>query len=225
MRLPDSWAAALGGQILETPDYDGLRAYLAAEEAEHTVFPPVEERFAAFEHTAFDDVRVVVLGQDPYHGKGQAHGLSFSVRRPRKPPPSLKNIFAELESDVGSGGFVRPAHGDLTAWTDRGVLLLNAVLTVRQKKAGSHRKKGWEPFTDLVIDTLAARERPVAFLLWGKAAQEKAERLGDRHLVLQAPHPSPYSAETGFFGCKHFSQVDAWLKARGEAPMDWSLPE
>ncbi|MCB9675262.1 MAG: uracil-DNA glycosylase [Alphaproteobacteria bacterium] len=220
MRLPQSWAAALGGDPLGGADFDGLRAFLAAEEAEHTVLPPAEERFAAFEHTPFDAVRVVLLGQDPYHGNGQAHGLSFSVKKPRKPPPSLKNIFQELADDVG---FTRPDHGELTAWADRGVLLLNAVLTVRHKKAGSHRKKGWEPFTDAVIDALSAREAPLAFLLWGKAAQEKAERIAERHLVLTAPHPSPYSAETGFFGCKHFSQVNTWLVEQGQAPIDWSL--
>lgn len=219
MQIPTPWQHALGGPILEGPDYEGLRAFLGAEEAEHPVYPPADERFAALAHTPPERVRVVLLGQDPYHGPGQAHGLSFSVKPPRKPPPSLKNIYRELHDDVG---VEPPTHGDLTAWADRGVLLLNTVLTVRHKKAGSHRKKGWERFTDAVIAAVAAGP-PVAFVLWGKAAQEKAEGLDARHLVLQAPHPSPYSADTGFFGSRPFSRIDAWLAERGEPPMDWSL--
>lgn len=212
--LPEDWRTALGD-----PDLSELDAFLAVEQAEDDVFPPMPEVFAAFAHTPFAAVRVVLLGQDPYHGPGQAHGLSFSVRPPTRPPPSLKNVFTELEADLG---VPPPDHGDLTAWADRGVLLLNTVLTVRARKAGSHGKKGWEPFTDHVIRTLSDRRDGLVFLLWGKAAQDKAALVDRaRHLVLESPHPSPYSAGTGFFGSRPFSAIDAWLASRGEAPIDW----
>ena len=222
MRLPPSWVDALGGDLLLEPDYDELRSFLTAEESSHAVYPPPDDRLAAFERTDFEAVRAVILGQDPYHGPGQAHGLCFSVNRPCAPPPSLKNIYKELSADLQ---LPPPTHGDLGPWADRGVLLLNTVLTVRHKAAGSHRKRGWERFTDRVIDTLSSRPEPVAFLLWGRSAHSKAPRIASHHLTLCAPHPSPLSAYRGFFGCGHFGQVNRWLESRGQQPIDWSLPD
>jgi uracil-DNA glycosylase len=219
MQTPDSWMTALGVDPLAHAP--ALHAFLATEEAQHAVYPPAEERFAALRLTPFASVKVVLLGQDPYHGAGQANGLSFSVNPPTKPPPSLRNIYKELTADVGCA---TPTTGDLSPWARQGVLLLNTVLTVRHKTAGSHRKKGWEDYTNQLIDALAARERPVAFVLWGKTAQQKAERIGDRHLIVQSPHPSPYSAHTGFFGSRPFTAVNTWLASVGVEPVDWSLP-
>lgn len=214
MKLPASWSHL---------DFDSteLERFLAQERAEHAVYPPEDAIFAAFELCAPSDVRVVILGQDPYHGPGQAHGLSFSVKPPTKPPPSLRNIYKELHSDLG----IEPvAHGDLTPWAKQGVLLLNTVLTVRHRKAGSHRRKGWEALTDAAISTLAAQD-DLVFVLWGKAAQEKAEKLdANRHLLLTSPHPSPYSAHTGFFGSKPFSAMNTHLQSKGRPAIDWALP-
>lgn len=220
--LPPSWAAALGDELRE-PYFAKLEAFVAKERQTQEVFPPASEVFAAFERTPFDRVRVLILGQDPYHDNDQAHGLCFSVRRGIKIPPSLRNLYKELKSDIGLDA---PDHGCLEAWADRGVMLLNTVLTVRAHKANSHRKEGWETFTDRVIEVLAAREDPLVFVLWGKPAQKKTaliEAQGDHHVILAAAHPSPLSAKSGFFGSKPFSRVNAALEGWGHAPIDWSL--
>ncbi len=220
-RLPPSWLAPLEREF-EQPYMRELRAFLVEEKRQHRVFPPGDEIFAAFEHTPFDRVRVVVLGQDPYHGPGQAHGLCFSVRRGVPVPPSLDNIYKELRADLG---LTPPRHGDLTAWADRGVLLLNATLTVREHAANSHRGRGWETFTDRVVEALDQGRDGLVFLLWGRSAAQKAARIDRRrHHVLSAPHPSPLSAHAGFFGSRPFSKINAWLTERGEPPIDWSLP-
>jgi uracil-DNA glycosylase len=219
-RMHPSWLAVLEEE-LASPRMQELRAFLVAEvEAGRRFYPPPNHVFEALDRTAFDDVRVVVLGQDPYHGPGQAMGLCFSVPPEIKPPPSLQNIFSELETDLG----IPPASsGDLTSWADRGVLLLNAVLTVSPGKPASHAGKGWEQFTDRVIRELSDRRDGVVFLLWGKYAQQKGEIVErTRHHVLTAAHPSPYSA-SGFFGCRHFSKANAQLEQQGLPPIDWRL--
>lgn len=222
-QLEPSWLAILGDEF-EKPYMRELRAFLVEEKRQgHQVFPPGPDIFAAFRHTPFDRVRVVILGQDPYHGPDQAHGLCFSVRRGVPPPPSLQNVYKELRDDLG---VVPPRHGELTAWAERGVFLLNAVLTVRAHQANSHRGRGWETFTDRVVAELNARREGLVFVLWGSAAGKKAANVDRRrHLVLQAPHPSPLSAHAGFFGSRPFSRIDAHLRARGEPPVDWRLPE
>ncbi len=219
-RMHPSWLAVVGDE-LEQPHMARLRDFLAAEKAAgRTFFPPSDLVFNALSLTPFDDVRVVILGQDPYHGPGQAMGLCFSVPAGVTPPPSLQNIFTELANDVGC---TRPASGDLTPWAARGVLLLNAVLTVARRTPGSHAGKGWEQFTDRVVRELSARREGVVFLLWGKYAQQKGAIVDrSRHHVLEAAHPSPYSA-TRFFGCRHFSRANAFLEATGRAPVDWQL--
>jgi len=219
--LEATWLDALQGEFEQ--DYmKELRAFLAEEKRTATVFPPGDEIFAAFDLAPLPQVRVVVLGQDPYFHPGQAHGLCFSVRRGVTPPPSLKNIYKELQEDLG----IPPAaHGELTAWARQGVLLLNSVLTVRSGQAFSHQGHGWERFTDRAIQVLAERREGLVFLLWGRPAQQKAARIDRaRHLVLTAAHPSPLSAHNGFFGCRHFSKANAWLEQRGEAPIEWRLP-
>jgi uracil-DNA glycosylase len=186
------------------------------------VYPPGPQIFAAFEATPFDQVKVVVLGQDPYHGPGQAHGLCFSVQPDVDVPPSLLNIYKEIERDLG---LPRPDHGCLLPWARQGVLLLNAVLTVEAGKAGSHQGRGWEGFTDHVVDTLNREREGLVFLLWGSYAQAKGKVIDPRrHKVLKAPHPSPLSAHRGFNGCGHFSAANAYLARQGFAPIDWSLP-
>lgn len=209
------------------PYMAALERFLDTEQAAgKRIFPPREAWFRALDLTPLDKVRVVILGQDPYHGEGQAHGLCFSVQPGVRPPPSLKNIYKEMEADLG----IPPArHGFLEHWAEQGVLLLNAVLTVEMGRAASHQKRGWERFTDAVIAQINARAEPVVFLLWGSHAQKKAAFVdsidkGGRHLVLTAPHPSPLSAYTGFFGCRHFSQANAFLKRIGQQPIDWALP-
>jgi uracil-DNA glycosylase len=199
-----------------------LRAFLSAEASMgKTIFPRGNDIFNAFNHTPLSKVKVVVLGQDPYHGPGQAHGLSFSVREGVRPPPSLLNIFKEIRDDLG---IPLPAKGDLTKWADQGVLLLNAVLTVENGLAASHRNRGWERFTDRVIEILSCRDNPIIFLLWGRFAHDKAPMIRvPPHKVLKAPHPSPLSAYSGFFGSKHFSKTNELLKAIGREPIDWSL--
>jgi uracil-DNA glycosylase len=222
--LPSSWAAVLGDE-LHAPYFQKLEAFVAAERQAHEVFPPADEVFAAFEHTPFEEVRVLLLGQDPYHDNGQAHGLCFSVRRGVRIPPSLRNIFKEREADIG---LTPPSHGCLEAWTRRGVMLLNTVLTVRAHAANSHRKKGWERFTDRVIEVLAAREDPLVFVLWGKPAQKKIpliEKQGGHHEIITAAHPSPLSAKNGFFGSKPFSKVNAALERWGLEPVDWRVDD
>jgi uracil-DNA glycosylase len=218
-RLEPSWLAVLGPEF-DKPYMDALRAFLVAEKTAHRVFPPGPEMFAAFDHTPFDRVRVVILGQDPYHGPGQAHGLCFSVKRGVPKPPSLENILKELHDDVGCP---IPPHGDLTGWARQGVLLLNTVLTVRAHQANSHRDKGWETFTDRVITELVARREGLVFVLWGSAARQKIPMIDRRHVVVDSAHPSPLSAHAGFFGSRPFSRIDAHLRSRGEPPIDWAL--
>ena len=222
IRLEPSWKARLA-PLFATPGMQALRAFLVAEaRAGKTIYPPPDQIFAALDATPFDAVKVVILGQDPYHGPGQAHGLCFSVRPGVPPPPSLLNIHAELESDLG---VARPDHGCLLPWARRGVLLLNAVLTVERGLAGSHHGKGWEAFTDAVVDHLNRERDGLVFLLWGSPAQAKARQVDlQRHHVLKAPHPSPLSAHRGFLGCRHFSRANAWLAARGSEGVDWRLP-
>jgi uracil-DNA glycosylase len=221
-QLEPSWLAALEAEFT-MPYMVSLRAFLRAEMKSHRVYPPGPEMFNAFWLTPLDRVRVVILGQDPYHGPGQAHGLCFSVRRGVTPPPSLQNIFREIHDDLG---VPIPKHGELTRWAEQGVLMLNTVLSVRHRTANSHRNQGWETFTDRVIEELNTRREGLVFVLWGSAAGKKAEMIDrDRHLILRCPHPSPYSADRGFFGCRHFSQINAHLTKRGEDPIDWSLPD
>lgn len=218
-----SWAAVLAGE-LRAPYFAKLEEFIAGERSKHEVFPPDDEVFAAFDHTAFERVRVLLLGQDPYHDDGQAHGLCFSVRRGVPLPPSLRNVYKELGSDLGVS---TPEHGCLTGWAERGVLLLNTVLTVRAHEPNSHRKRGWEKFTDRVIELLAAREDPLVFMLWGKPAQQKIpliEKHGGRHEIILSAHPSPLSAKSGFFGSKPFSRANAALERWGKPPIDWTLP-
>jgi len=221
-RMHESWLAVLGDE-LEQPYMTDLRSFLVAEvEAGRRFYPPADRVFNALSLTPFDDVRVVILGQDPYHGAGQAMGLCFSVPAGVRPPPSLQNIHAELESDLG---LARPATGDLTPWAERGVLLLNAVLTVSPGKPASHAGKGWERFTDRAIAALSEHREGVVFLLWGRHAQQKGAVVdASRHHVLTAAHPSPFSAANGFFGCRHFSRANTLLAEGGQAPVDWSLP-
>ncbi|MDP2121813.1 MAG: uracil-DNA glycosylase [Hoeflea sp.] len=220
--LEASWKAALAGE-LSSPSMAELRSFLKAEiDAGKQVFPSEPNYFAALALTPLDKVKVVILGQDPYHGEGQAHGLCFSVQPGVRVPPSLKNIYKELEADLG---IVPAKHGNLESWARQGVLLLNAVLTVERGLAASHRGRGWESFTDAVIGKVNALAHPVVFLLWGSHAQKKAAFVDtSRHLVLKAPHPSPLSAHTGFLGCRHFSQANAFLEKNGLAPIDWRLP-
>lgn len=224
--IDPSWQVPLA-EALACPSMAALQAFLADEAAAgKAIFPSVEDRFRALALTPLDRVRVVILGQDPYHGPGQAHGLSFSVRAGVKPPPSLVNIYKELHADLG----IPPVrHGHLEHWARQGVLLLNTVMTVESGRAGSHRQRGWEAFTDAVIRAVAARPEPIVFLLWGAHAQAKAGFVrtvaqGGMHLVLAAPHPSPLSAYKGWFGSKPFSQANAFLTAHGAAPIDWALP-
>jgi uracil-DNA glycosylase len=223
IQLEPSWLARLGDEF--DKDYMiQLRDFLRAEKyAGKRIFPPGREIFNAFAHTPLEKVKVVILGQDPYHGDGQAHGLCFSVRPGVVIPPSLQNIFRELHDELG---IPIPGHGHLTAWADRGVLLLNSVLSVECARAASHRGRGWEQFTDRVIDVINREREGVVFMLWGSYAQRKGSIIDTgRHCVLKAPHPSPLSAHRGFFGCGHFRAANEYLQARGETPVDWRLPE
>ncbi|HXO99587.1 MAG TPA: uracil-DNA glycosylase [Luteibacter sp.] len=222
VKLEPSWKERIG-DYLERPDMLALSNFLRDEKAHgKVIYPPGPEIFNAFAHTPFENVRVVILGQDPYHGPGQAHGLSFSVRPGVRIPPSLLNMFKEIEDCLG---IPRPDHGCLTPWADRGVLLLNAVLTVEAGQAASHQGKGWEGFTDAAIDALNREREGLVFMLWGSHAQKKGQLIdGKRHLILRSVHPSPLSAHRGFMGCAHFAQANAYLESRGEAPIDWSLP-
>jgi len=220
-RIDESWRAVLGDEF-EQPYMRDLRAFLAAElQAGRRFLPPAALVFNALALTRFEDVRVVILGQDPYHGPGQAMGLCFSVPPGVPQPPSLQNIFKELASDLGVGP---PSSGDLTPWARRGVLLLNAVLTVAPRSPGSHAGRGWERFTDRAVAELSARREGIVFLLWGKYAQQKGDVVDrSRHHVLTAAHPSPYSAAGGFFGCRHFSRANELLVGDGGEPVDWRL--
>ncbi len=220
IQLSPEWLSLLEPEF-SRPYMAELRAFLKAEKAAgKVIYPPGREFFAALDATSPSRVRVVVIGQDPYHGPGQAHGLSFSVRKGQPIPPSLRNIFAELQADLS---VVPPAHGGLTGWAEQGVLLLNSVLSVEHGLPGSHQGRGWETFTDAVIAAIDSGERPVVFLLWGKHAQQKGAAIDrQKHCVLSAPHPSPLSAHRGFFGCRHFSQANRFLIERGYEPIDWS---
>jgi uracil-DNA glycosylase len=220
--LEGRWKTALSAE-LSAPYMAELRTFLKSEtDAGKQIFPKAADRFAALDLTPLDRVKVVILGQDPYHGDGQAHGLCFSVQPDVRVPPSLKNIYKELESDLG---IPRASHGHLESWARQGVLLLNSVLSVERGLAASHRGRGWERFTDAVIARVNALEHPVVFILWGAYAQKKAQFVDEgRHLVLKAAHPSPLSAHNGFLGCRHFSQANAFLEKNGMTPIDWRLP-
>lgn len=218
--LPVSWRSKIGAE-LDAPYFNELLAFVANERAAHEVFPPEDEVFTAFELTPLDEVKVVLIGQDPYHDVGQAHGLCFSVKKDIKPPPSLMNMFKELKSDLG---IPIPEHGYLEAWARQGVLMLNAVLTVRAHAPNSHKGKGWEQFTDAVIRAVNDRSDPVVFALWGGHAQKKGKLVdAARHVVLKAAHPSPLSAKQ-FMGSKPFSAINAALERDGKASIDWRLP-
>ena len=222
VKLHPSWLDRLSSEF-EKPYMEDLRAFLLREkQAGKEIYPPGEEIFAALNHTPFDSVKVVILGQDPYHGPGQAHGLCFSVRPDVPVPPSLLNIYKEMATDLG----ISPvSHGCLISWAHQGVLLLNSVLTVERNRAASHRNRGWESFTDKVVRIIDTELDGVAFILWGAYAQKKGAFIDThKHLVLTAPHPSPLSASRGFFGTRPFSKVNKWLENRGMEPVDWRLP-
>ncbi len=219
--LSDSWRNQLKDQF-DLPYMLSLMAFLIKEQqADKLIYPNIAEIFAAFDQTPFEKVKIVIIGQDPYHGESQAHGLSFSVPHGIKIPPSLVNIYKELSSDLS---FNKPEHGNLQAWAEQGVLLLNAVLTVEHQKPASHQGQGWEQFTDAVIARLNSEREHLVFLLWGKYAQQKGQNIDkERHLVLQSVHPSPLSAYRGFFGCQHFSKANEYLEQFGQAPIQWQI--
>ncbi|MBC7745197.1 MAG: uracil-DNA glycosylase [Flavobacterium sp.] len=222
VQLAESWKEVLEGEFIK--DYMvQLREFLKIEQAEgKTIYPPNKLIFNAFNHIPFNEVKVVILGQDPYHGALQAHGLSFSVPKGVAIPPSLQNIFKELQTDIA--GFQIPDHGNLTSWADQGVLLLNSTLTVESSKPGSHQKKGWEIFTDKIIFELSTQRSGLVFLLWGRYAQSKEELIdNNKNCILKAAHPSPFSAHTGFFGCKHFSKANEYLKRNGQEEINWQV--
>ncbi|KAM8865288.1 uracil-DNA glycosylase isoform 3-T3 [Synchiropus picturatus] len=215
----ESWRQALSPEFAK-PYFKQLMQFVSDERNRHTVYPPADDVFTWTQMCDVTDIKVVILGQDPYHGPNQAHGLCFSVKRPVSPPPSLENMYKELTSDIE--GFEHPKHGDLTGWAKQGVLLLNAVLTVRAHQANSHKDKGWETFTDAVVRWLSSNLDGLVFMLWGSYAQRKGAAINrKRHHVLQAVHPSPLSAHRGFFGCKHFSKANELLEKSGKSPIDW----
>lgn len=219
VHLGNDWDALLKSEF-EKPYYLSIRQFLKSEYSTRTIFPPMHDIFNALKYTPFENTKVVILGQDPYHEPGQAHGLSFSVKKGVKIPPSLVNIYKELNTDIG---MKIPSHGELTSWATQGVLLLNATLTVRQGQANSHQKIGWATFTDSVIKLLNESSRPIVFLLWGgNARSKKAFITGKHHLILESVHPSPLSAFGGFFGCKHFSRANEFLKSTGQEPINWN---
>lgn len=222
-QIENDWLLALKPEFGK-PYYRELYDFVKEEYSSRTIFPPSNDIFNAFSFTPLSEVKVLLLGQDPYHGEHQAHGLSFSVLpEQREIPPSLQNIYKELEDDLGCK---IPNNGYLKKWADQGVLLLNTVLTVRAHQANSHQGKGWEKFTNAVIQAVNAQDRPIVYFLWGKPAQSKIPMLNHpRHLILKAPHPSPLSAFRGFFGCKHFSQANAFLEANGVTPIDWQIED
>ena len=218
--IEEGWKSVLMDQF-QSPYFRTLKEFLVEEKKKHTLYPPGRLIFNAFQRTPFDRVKVVILGQDPYHGKGQAHGLCFSVPQGIPKPPSLVNIFKELHSDLGTP---IPPHGNLEKWADQGVLLINATLTVRDSQAGSHQKQGWETFTNRVIELVSQEKSGVVFLLWGRFAQAKESLIDDsKHLILKAAHPSPLSAYNGFFGCQHFSRINVYLEKQGKVGIDWTL--
>lgn len=219
-KIEESWKNVLWDEF-QKPYFVNLKTFLLEEKKHYTIYPSGQNIFAAFNHTPFDKVEVVILGQDPYHGAGQAHGLSFSVQDGVPHPPSLQNIFKELHDDMGCS---IPKSGNLTAWADQGVFLLNTVLTVRSSEANSHRGQGWEDFTDTVIKTLSERKEHLVFILWGSPAGAKASLIDPKkHLILRAPHPSPLSSYRGFFGSKPFSKSNDYLQKNGKKPIQWCL--
>ena len=218
VRLENSWKERLNPEF-EQVYFRELTEFVREEYSNHKVYPPGKLIFNALEHCPFDNVKVVIIGQDPYHGPGQANGLCFSVNKDIKMPPSLVNIFKEIKYDLGKEF---PQSGNLERWADQGVLLLNATLTVRASSPGSHQKRGWEQFTDAVIGGVSGEKERVVFMLWGAYAQNKGEFIDEsRHLVLKSAHPSPFSADRGFFGCKHFSKANAYLKQQNKEEIDW----
>lgn len=220
IHFENDWEALLAGEF-DKKYYQKLRAFLAQEYKTRVIYPNMHDIFNALHFTSYKDTKVVIIGQDPYHEPNQAHGLCFSVKKEVDIPPSLQNIYKELQSDLGC---YIPNNGTLTPWAKQGVLLLNAVLTVRAHQAASHRMMGWENFTDTVISLLNHSPNPIVFLLWGAFAQSKANLVTEaRHLILKAPHPSPLSAHRGFFGCRHFSKTNAFLTDAGTAPIDWQI--
>lgn len=219
--LPESWLPAVGGE-LDQPYFKELTEFIEKERANGPVYPPRDQVFAALEATPFDKVKVLVLGQDPYHGAGQGHGLCFSVRPGVKTPPSLRNIYKEMKEELG---LPVPDNGYLMPWAEQGVLLLNAVLTVREAEANSHKGKGWEKFTDAVIKAVSARPDPVVFVLWGAYAQKKIPLIDEaRHVIVKGAHPSPLSAKK-FFGSRPFTQINEAVAAQGHEPIDWRIPD
>ena len=220
VHIGNDWDEHLKGEF-DKPYYLELRQFLIEEYRHHVVYPDMHNIFNALKYTSFTDTKVVILGQDPYHGPGQAHGLCFSVQKGVEPPPSLQNIFKELMQDVG---IARPPHGELTCWARQGVLLLNTVLTVREHEPNSHKGKGWETLTDRIISELNNKETPVVFLLWGANARSKKSLITNPlHVKLETVHPSPLSAYNGFFGCRHFSKANAILEASWQEPIDWNV--
>lgn len=219
--LEEGWKNILADEFKKPYMFDVKRKLIEEKKKGYTVYPPGNLMFNAFNSTPFHSVRVVILGQDPYHGPGQAHGLCFSVPRGVAPPPSLVNIFKEIQADLG---IPMPHHGELTAWTLQGVFLLNSILSVRASSAASHREFGWQGLTDAAIAALSRERENIVFLLWGRYAQEKAKLIDEsKHLILRAPHPSPLSAHAGFFGCKHFSMTNRYLQDKGLSSIDWRL--
>lgn len=220
--LEPSWLEVLGNEF-EKPYMHQLKMFLKDEKNNgNTIYPKGSDIFNAFRQTPFDKLKVVIIGQDPYHGEGQAHGLSFSVQKSITPPPSLRNIYKELKTDIP--GFAIPNHGDLTEWAKQGVLLLNASLTVRANSPGSHQKKGWEEFTDEVIKTISEKKAGIVFILWGAYAQAKAALIDQhKHFIIRSAHPSPFSADRGFFGSKPFSKTNEILSKEGKIPIDWQI--
>ena len=220
VNIGNDWDTLLKNEF-EKEYYLKLRQFLKSEYSSRTIYPDMYDIFNALKYTSFENTKVVIIGQDPYHEPNQAHGLCFSVKRGNPPPPSLQNIYKELQSDIG---FTVPSHGELTAWANSGVLLLNAVLTVRKGAANSHKGKGWEIFTDEIIKKLNMKDSTVVFLLWGANARKKAELITNpKHKILESVHPSPLSAYGGFFGCKHFSKANEILIRTGQEPVNWQL--
>ena len=218
VKIEKSWQEVLQTEF-DKPYFENLVGFVKQEYASNTIFPPAGQIFNAFNTCPFNNVKVVILGQDPYHGLGQAHGLCFSVNDGIQFPPSLQNIFKEITSDLG---IPAPKTGNLTRWAEQGVLLLNATLTVRASQAGSHQGKGWEEFTDAVIKTISEKAENVVFILWGSYAIKKKSLINaSKHCILTAPHPSPLSSYRGFFGCKHFSQTNTYLTSKGKTPIEW----
>lgn len=220
VNIGNEWDELLAGEF-KKDYYLQLRRFLISEYNSRTIYPPMNDIFNALKTTSYSDVKAVILGQDPYHGAGQAHGMCFSVKKGTPPPPSLQNIFKEIQNELG---LPIPPHGELTAWAQSGVLLLNTALTVREGQANSHRGHGWEILTDRIIELLNGRETPIVFLLWGGNARAKAKLItNSKHLVLQCAHPSPLSAYNGFFGCGHFVKANEFLKSNGIEPIDWQI--